>query len=90
MFYVSQNQDPREADKDKVSLQFYLISTKTLTTGQLAGQARTPQPLIRTGLEPNGVKYRRMGLGRRGVRRGDGHCTTVQSSVHPVYCTQPV
>ena len=88
MFYVSQNQDPREADKDKVSLQFYLISTKTLTTGQLAGRARTPQPL--TGLEPNGVKYRRMGLGRRGVRRGDGHCTTVQSSVHPVYCTQPV
>ena len=45
MFYVSRNQDPREADKDKVSLQFYLISSKTLTTGQLAGLARTPQPL---------------------------------------------
>ena len=41
MFYVSQNQDPRVADKDKVSLQFYLISSKTLTTGQLAGLART-------------------------------------------------
>ena len=80
MFYVSQNQDPRVADKDKVSLQFYLISTKTLTTGQLAGRARTPQPL--TGLEPNGVKYRRMGLGRRGVRRGDGHTVQLYSRLY--------
>ena len=47
MFYVSRNQDPRVADKDKVSLQFYLISSKTLTTGQLASL------LTRTGLGPN-------------------------------------
>ena len=49
MFHVLcvSKSDPREADKDKVRLQFYLISSKTLLPNYWpVSEARTPQPLI--------------------------------------------